>query len=185
MNRSARLLQVLTLTGLALASAPLHAGYQLGASPKVVFQATGSVMDLEGVGRTVNLQESPDSLTFVVPMKTVTTDNTLRDSHMHDTYAEVAKFPDLTLTVPRATLKLPAAAGEKVSKATITGTFTAHGVSQPVVVSYSAKRAESSTKVEATFDFDVSKHGIAIPNYLGVTVEPRMKAQVSLELLGG
>ena len=168
----------------ALLATPTLAGTTIKGSPSVKFEATGSVLDIEGTGSTVTMTDDGTTLTFTVPMATVTTDNDLRDDHMRNKYAEAAKFPNLTIAFPRANLKLPAKAGEKLSTS-VSGTFTAHGVSQPAMIAYTAKRGDTATKIEAKFGFDVSKHGIEIPNYLGVTVEPAMKATVVLELVDG
>lgn len=165
-------------------ASPAWAGLTLTGKPKVSFQATGTVMDMEGVGSTVKLADDGATLSFAVPMASVSTDNALRDDHMHNTYVEVAKFPDVVVSFDKAAFKLPAAAGEKL-KGSVSGTLTVHGVSQPVTVSYTAKRGEASTKVEASFSLDVSKHGIVIPEYLGVTLDPKMKATASLELIDG
>ena len=165
-------------------SAPAWAGLKVVGTPKVSFAATGTVMDMEGVGTTLTVADDGTTVTFTVPMKTVSTDNSLRDDHMHNTYLEVGKFPDVVVAVPKAEFKLPAAPGDKL-KGSVTGTFTAHGVTQPVKVNYAAKRGDAGTKVEATFDFDVSKHGIAIPSYLGVTLDPKMKGAATVELVDG
>jgi len=175
-------MRYLTLLPLLLSS-PAWAGYSVTGTPKVGFQATGSVMDMEGVGHSVTLADDGTNLAFTVPMATVTTDNSLRDEHMHDNYVEVAKFPNAVISFPRAAVKLPAGDGEKVS-GSVGGTFMVHGVNQPVSITYTAKRAKGVTKVDAKFAFDVSKHGISIPSYLGVTIEPAMTATVALELAG-
>ena len=168
----------------ALLAGPSLAGSTLTGTPRVTFEATGSVLDIEGTGSTVTITDDGTTLTFTVPMATVTTDNDLRDDHMRNKYVEIATFPNVTLSFPKANLKLPAKSGEKLSTS-VSGTFTAHGVSQPASIAYTAKRGATSTKIEAKFGFDVSKHGIEIPNYLGVTVEPAMKATVNLELVDG
>jgi polyisoprenoid-binding protein YceI len=160
------------------------AGWSLSGTQKVSFEATGTVMDMEGSSDKLRLSETGDQVVFSVAMNTVSTDNDLRDDHMQNKYVEVAKFPDAVVSLPKAEFKLPAAAGEKV-KGTVKGTFTVHGVSKPVTVNYSAKRGDSSVKVEASFDFDVNQHGITIPDYMGVTIEPKMKAKASVELIDG
>ena len=175
-----------TLPALAIATllaAPSLAGTTLKGSPRVTFEANG-VIDIEGTGSTVTVADDGTTLMFTVPMATVTTDNDLRDDHMRNKYVEIAKYPNVTISFPKANLKLPAKPGEKLSTS-VSGTFTAHGVSQPASVAYTAKRGDGFTRIEAKFGFDVSKHGIEIPNYLGVTVEPAMKATVVLELVDG
>jgi polyisoprenoid-binding protein YceI len=174
----------LLLLAVATAAAPARAAMSITGTPKVSFDATGSVMDMQGVGKVVKLADDGQQLVFTVPMSTVSTDNAVRDDHMLRTYVEVAKFPEVSVSLPKAALTLPAADGEK-RKGAATGTFTARGISQPVTVSYSAKKVGGVTKLEASFQFDVSKHGIAIPDYMGVTIDPKMKASATVELIDG
>lgn len=174
----------LVLVALVTTPAPALAALTITGSPKVRFNATGTVMDMEGTGKVVKLADDGQQLVFTVPMASVSTDNTLRDDHMLNKYVEVATFPDVSVSLPKAALKLPAADGEKL-KGSAAGTFTAHGLSQPVTVSYTAKKTGAVTALEATFRFDVSQHGITIPDYMGVTIDPKMKAVATIELIDG
>lgn len=174
----------LVLVALVTAPAPALAALSVTGTPKVSFDATGTVMDMQGISKVVKLTDDGQQLVFTVPMATVSTDNALRDDHMLNKYVEVAKFPEVSVTLPKSALKLPAADGEKL-KGSATGTFTARGISQPVTVSYSAKKSGAVTKLEANFNFDVSTHGIAIPDYMGVTIDPKMKASATVELIDG
>jgi hypothetical protein len=52
-----------------------------------------------------------------------------------------------------------------------------------VSVEYTTSKTKTGWKVTGKFAFDVAAHGIAIPSYLGVTVDPKMKAEVTTDLV--
>lgn len=168
------------LLGAPLASAePLS----VAGKPKVTFSATGNpgFLDIEGETHDLRLADDGTDLVFSVGMKTVTTGIDLRDEHMNEKYVEVARFPEVNLAIPRAALALPANVGE-AKDGKVTARFTAHGVTRDVEVTYSVKRSKTGYRVQASFPFDVSAHGIAIPSYLSVTVDPKMQARVTFDL---
>jgi len=176
------------LLGLSLSLAPglAHAGMTASGKPKISFFATGSpgFLDIEGESSTLNVTDDGTRLTFSVPMTSVTTGIDLRDEHMNNEYVKVAQFPNATFSVAKADVKWPAALGESAT-GTIKATFNVHGVDRPVDVTYTAKKSKTGYRVTAKFDFDVASHGIAIPSYLGITVDPKMKADVTVDLVGG
>lgn len=179
MNRLALVALALTLPGLA------WAGLSTEGKPKIVFNATGSpgFLDIEGVSNTVTVADDGTNLTFTVPMKTVTTGIELRDEHMNDEYVQVATYPNAVLSLARAGVTWPAAAGQK-SSGKVAGDFNIHGKSQPVTVSYTAVKTAHGFRVSAGFDFDTDKASISIPSYLGVTIDPKMHADATLDLAG-
>ncbi len=150
--------------------------------PRVVFHAEGSpgFLTFEGVTRTLTLVDSEESLIFGVPMDTVETGIALRDQHLRETYVQTDQFPNATLTLARADVVFPAAGTRHEGE--LTGHFTAHGVDREVEVSYRIRERKGRFEVDATFPFDTSAHGIAIPAYLGVTIQPAMLAEVSVTL---
>lgn len=177
------------LAGLALAlgvltASPAWAGMTLTGTPKVVFNATGSpgFLDIEGVTNTVKVADDGTTLSFAVPMTTVSTGIELRDDHMNEHYVEVAKYPDVTMKIPKASVQWPANVGDSTS-GKVSGTFNVHGVDLPTEVSYTIKKGKTSSKVTAKFAFDTAKAGITIPAYLGITVDPAMTAEATLELV--
>ena len=167
-----------------LLAAPALAGPGIAGKPKVVFHAEGSpgFLTFDGVTRELAVTESGGNLVFTVPMNTVETGISLRDQHMRETYVQTARFPDVVLTVPKGEVQWPEEGGR--SEGTVQATFEAHGVSLSVPVTYDIKSAKGTFKIKATFPFDTSAHGIAIPEYLGVTIKPAMQAEVNLELTG-
>lgn len=172
---------------LAVASGTAEAGtLRLAGAPKVSFFAKGSpgALDIEGKTSVVVFTDDGTTLTFKVPMATVSTGIELRDQHMRDNYVEVAKYPEITLTLAKADVKWPAPDGEETS-GTVAGSFTTHGVTQPVEIAYSVKPGKKGMVVEASFPYDVTQHGIAIPSYLGVTIDPAQRVEVKITLADG
>ncbi|MCK6503120.1 YceI family protein [Myxococcota bacterium] len=180
MNLSAALLTL----GLVLSSAPAAAAFQVTGKPKVTFYAEGSpgALDIEGKSGELSLSDDGTTVTAKVPLASVSTGIDLRDDHMKNKYMAIATFPDLTLRFARAELKLPTDAGQSTT-GTLAATFNAHGVDQPVTVTYTVKKGKNAFEVDASFDYDISKHGVEIPSYLGITVDPAQNAKVRFEML--
>ena len=175
--------RIFCLAALFLTTAPpAWAGMTLKKS-KVVFNATGSpgFLTFEGVTKEATLTDDDGSLVFTVPMSSVDTGIALRDEHMRDTYVEVAQFPNAELKLTRAEVTWPEDGAK--SSGELKGGFTAHGVTVEVPVTYSIKNAKGTYKISASFPFNTQELGIAIPSYLGVTIDPAMTADVSLELV--
>lgn len=186
MTRSTLLRSFLAAAAIfALSTAPAWAGMAISGKPKVVFNAEGSpgALDIEGVTNTMTVADDGTTLTFTVPMSTVKSGIALRDDHMNNEYVQVAQFPNATLSFPKASVTWPANPGES-SKGTVQASFGVHGVQQPVTVNYDIKKDAAGYTVKAGFDLDASKHGIAIPSYLGITVDPKMKASATVSLVG-
>jgi polyisoprenoid-binding protein YceI len=163
---------------------PAHAGISVTGKPKVSFFAAGSpgALDIEGVTAALTAADDGTKLVFTVPMKTVSTGIDMRDEHMNEKFVEVEKFPNAVLTVSKADVQWPATLAETRS-GTVQAVFNIHGVDQPVGVAYTAQRTKTGYRVTAKFDFDASASNIAIPSYLGVTVDPKMHAAVKVDLI--
>jgi polyisoprenoid-binding protein YceI len=163
-----------------------QAGMTVSGKPKISFFAVGSpgFLDIEGESTVVTTADDGTKLSFVVPMSSVTSGIDLRDDHMNNEYVKVAQFPNATLTLAKADVKWPAALAESAT-GTVKGTFNVHGVDQPVDIAYTVKKSKTGYRVNAKFPFDVTTHGIAIPSYLGITVDPKMNADVQVDLVDG
>ncbi len=117
-------------------------------------------------------------------MTTVDTGISMRDSHMNEHYVEVAKFPNAILTLAKTDVLWPATLGEE-KKGTVKATFNIHGQDQAVNVAYAVKKSKTGFQIKANFNYDTAASGIAIPSYLGVTVDPKMRAEVTTDLVDG
>lgn len=184
MTRSFRNLLVATalVGGLALPTLAA-AGLKTTGKPAVSFFAEGSpgFLDIEGTTSSLTTADDGTTLTFTVPMSTVKTGIDLRDDHMNNEYVQIAQYPNAVMTIKKADVKWPDATTAKTS-GTVAGTFTFHGQGQPVNIAYNASKTSAGMKVSASFKFDCSKSGVTIPAYMGVTVDPKMEAKVTLEL---
>lgn len=170
---------------IALMGLAALAGPSLEGKPKVVFHAEGSpgFLTFEGTTRRLELASDDTTLTFTVPMDTVQTGIALRDEHMRDKYVQTATYPNVVLTLPRADVAWPAA-GQR-TEIELQGTFEAHGVEKTVPVTAQLRERKGLVEVRASFPFDTTEHGIAIPSYLGVTIKPEMRAEVQLTVEPG
>lgn len=171
--------------GIALALAlPSHAGMQLEGKRKISFFAVGSpgFLSIEGKTEEITLEDDGTALTFTVPMDTVETGMGLRDSHMRKKFVQTDQFPNVTLVVQRDQVEWPSGA---TTKGTLTAAFTAHGVTKDVEVAYTVKEIKTGLRITAEFPFNTSEHGIEIPSYKLVEVDPAMRAEVTIEVTEG
>lgn len=161
------------------------AGMTIDGKPKVTFFASGSpgFLDIEGETNTMTLADDGTKLTFTVPMTTVKTGIDMRDEHMNEKYVEVGTYPNAILSFAKADIKWPVNVGES-STGTVASTFNVHGKDQPVSVSYTVSKTKTGYRVKAKFNYDAAASGIAIPDYMGITVDPKQRAEVSLDLAG-
>lgn len=171
------------LTGLVIASVALAAGTWTRASDaKITFSARGTAgFKLAGTTDQLSVADDGANLTFTVPLKTVKTGIDLRDRHMNDKYLETQKFPDATLVLPRAGLKVPSRDGE-TTQGEVTGKLTVHGVTRDQAVRYTAQRVDGAQRVSASFRMNFRDHGVNVPSYLGVTVKPDVEVQAAFSL---
>lgn len=165
---------------------PVYAAMRVDGKPKVSFFATGSPgwLDIEGVASSMSAADDGTKLTFTVPMTSVSTGIDMRDDHMNNEFVQVDKFPNAVLSFAKADVKWPAAGGP-ATDGTVNATFNAHGTDEAVSVTYNIQSGKTGYKVKAKFNFDASKHGISIPSYMGVTVDPKMRAEVTTDLVDG
>ncbi len=173
---------LLALVTAALGSAPALAAPAVTGTPKVGFVATGGMLipDIEGTTSALTVANDGTALLFTVGLSNLTSGIDLRDEHMKGKYLEVPSFPHATLKIERSALSFPASGGEK-KKGKAAGSFTVHGVTQPVNVAYTLVKTNAGYKVDATFNLDLAKHGIPIPEYEMVSIEPGVVASASFE----
>jgi len=170
---------------LALATPSVaEAALKVDGKPTVTFFAVGSpgFLDIEGVTNTLSASDDGTRLVLSVPMTTVKSGIALRDEHMNEKYVETGKFPNVTIGLAKADVKWPVNVGE-AHEGVVKAVFNAHGVDVPVDVSYRVSKTKTGFRVKAQFPFDTAAHGIAIPSYLGVTVDPKMRAEATVDLI--
>jgi len=165
-------------------STPAMAAFQVDGKPKVSFFAKGSpgALDIEGKSAELAISDDGTTLTCTVGLTHLYTGIELRDEHMRDKFLEVGTFPNATLSIARADLQLPTDLGQS-TQGTVQGSFTAHGVTKPVTISYSLKKSKTGYAVDASFDYNASDFGIAIPSYLGITIDPAQKIRARFDMI--
>ena len=148
---------------------------------KVSFSCSGpGGLRIEGTGSELQTADKGGALVLTVPLSKVSTGIGVRDTHMHDKYLEVAKYPNAELVVPRAGLKFPSD-GSSVD-ASAPGTMTIHGTSRPVTFHYKAVRKGTAYDVQGDVHVNMNDYGIPTPSYLGITVKPPVDISVSFRL---
>ncbi len=163
----------------AATTVPADAGAAITAQPgaRVSFTASGPA-GMKIVGTTSELATTDDgqTITVTVALAHLTTGIELRDKHMRERYLEVQAYPTTTLTIPRASLSIPAPG------ATQTGdppaTVTLHGQTRPASFHYSATNEGGNLRVDATLHLNMRDFGVTVPTYLGVTVKPDVDIDV-------
>ncbi len=163
---------------------PADAAVGISGKPKVSFFAAGSpgALDIEGASSDLRVSDDGTMLVFTVAMASVHTGIDMRDEHMNAKFVEIGKFPDAILTVGKADILWPMTLAE-AKTGTANATFNIHGADQPVTLEYTIQKSKTGHRVRTKFSFDVTKSGIAIPDYLGITVDPKMHAQVTVDLI--
>jgi polyisoprenoid-binding protein YceI len=150
---------------------------------RVTFVATGPAgMKIEGTTPDLKVSSTDANVVVTVPLSNLSTGISLRDRHMKDIYLEVGKFPETTLTIARAQLKVPPK-GAAV-QADVPATLTLHGQSKPVSVHYDA-RSDAALVVTGRLHVVMTDFGITVPSYLGVTVKPDVDVNATFKLPGG
>ena len=178
--RPALVAALLLLPGAALAGMRIETTI---APPAVKFNANGEPGALDIDAKTADCAVADDgtTLTFTVKLDTVSTGIDLRDEHMKEKFLQTAQYPDAVLKFAKAAIVWPTETGKKVT-GTLDGTFTAHGKDEAVKVKYDVQRTKTGWKVTSSFPFNSSNHGIEVPAYLGITVDPAMTAKAVLYL---
>ncbi len=163
-----------------------HAAMKIEGKPKISFFAVGNpgFLDIEGVSNTMTVVDDGTKLVFTVPMASVKTGIDLRDEHMNDKYVVQGKYPDAILTLAKADVQWPTEVG-KATDGKVKATFNIHGQDQAVDVEYNNRKSKTGWRVSAKFNYDTSASGIEIPSYLGVSVEAKQRAEVTIDLIDG
>ncbi len=145
---------------------------------KAHFHASGPAgMGIEGNTTDVSVADDGTTLKVIVALGNITTGISLRDDHTRNKYLEVGKFPNATLSVPRASLKFPADGG--TTSGDVQGTMNIHGHDKAVTLHYAAAKKGASITIAGTTPLDITDFGINVPSYLGVTVKKDITVDIS------
>jgi hypothetical protein len=115
-------------------------------APALTFFVKGPVgFDINGKFSGLKVADDGTKITFSAPLNTISTGIEKRDNHAKETL-EVNKFPTVTVTVTKASLKFPADGKELTAKAQ--AEVKLHGVTKSVPLTYTVKRKGSVYKVD-------------------------------------
>ncbi len=164
---------------------PTFADAKLGGAsgPQVTFTAVGPAgLKIEGKSNELSVSEDGTNVTIAVPLGNLKTGIDLRDKHMREKYLEVAKYPNAELSVPRASLKVPASGS---ASGAAQGTMKIHGKTKSVTFNYTASRSGAKFDVAGDVHVNINDYGIEVPSYLGVTVKPDVAITVKFSAVDG
>lgn len=153
------------LTVAAVASAKYKAE-----SPKIQMHAKGPAgMSIDGTSSTLNISEDDTSVTFTTFLNTIDTKNSKRNDHMQKRLGHAKNKDGNDVEAFAIKLSVPKDKVDTKKGGTVSGTLTFHNQSKPVTVKYDV----SGKHIHATFDFDVTKHGISEED---LCFEPKTKS---------
>lgn len=109
--------------------------------------------------------------TFRVKLDQFKTGMSQRDKHMREKYLQTSIYPEAVFTLD----KMLGAAGTRKG---FTGILDLHGVKKKIegTVVFDASKAETE------FSIDITKYGIAVPEYSGLTVGKNVTIKVQIPL---
>jgi len=169
LSKPARLISLSIVSATVLVAAVASAKLAKAGGGTAGFHAGGPAgMSIDGTSSDVNVADDGSTVTITVGLSALTTGISLRDKHMKDAL-ETDKYATTTLSVPRGSLKIPAAGASSSGDAG--GTMKLHGQSKAVTVHYTAKNDGGVISVTGNTTVNMSDFGIKPPSYLGVTVK--------------
>ncbi len=177
----------LLLAAILLAPSAALAGLRVEsgvAKPDIRFKANGEpgALDIDARTNDCTVTDDGTTLTFTVPLSNIKTGIDLRDEHMRDKFLQVGTYPNATLALAKANIAWPTELG-KHAEGTLDADFTAHGATKAVKVKYDVSKTKQGWKAKASFTYNTTDHGIAVPNYLGISVDALQQASAVVYLV--
>ncbi len=166
-----------TTTTLGAASAPLTGTWKVGSGSQagyrvqeVLFgQSTTAVGRTSSVtGQMVIAGPQVSSATFTVDMTTVHSDKSQRDDQFQTRIMDTAQFPDATFATTAPIPLSPVPANGVIIHVSATGNLTLHGVTRPVTVPLTARRAGNVIQVNGSIPVVFADYQIPNPSAAGV-----------------
>ncbi len=173
-RRRVYLLATALLTAGALAQAALQRN---GPVTLTVEASDNTVGPFGGTSTHLTVSHANGNLTLVSDLRQL--DMGLRDKAFEEEF-EVARFPNARLVIAESELVFPSS-GSTISD-TARGSFTLHGVTRQVVVTYRARRISASDYeiTNATFAFDYTDFNLDRICKLGVCVDEDVTIRLPL-----
>ncbi|MCU0690961.1 MAG: YceI family protein [Polyangiaceae bacterium] len=148
----------------------------------VAFSATATGgLKIRGTTSELAVNGDNSQIRITVPLAGLDTGIGLRNKHMRK-YLETEKYPNAVLVVEKSALKIPSDGGE--SSGSASGTLTLHGQTMPITFKYNSKRGGDRYNVAGAASIDIRSFGIAVPNYLGISVRPNVDIDAKFGIKG-
>ena len=110
----------------------------------------------------------------------------LRDTHLRETYLEVARGKQYRYAVLTGiTLAAPLPLGATRHETRFSATLSLHGVEQAVAGEAELSRRDETIRVQAAFPLSIEAYDIPPPRYLGVGVRDEVNVRVTFDAVGG
>ena len=152
-------------------------GTQLGDFRGNTHQVSGEmVVDPTKDGATVHLTVSVD-------LRTLTSDNALRDQHMHKDLLEVDRFPRAVFTAGK--FRAAPGASKESGDGTLSGVLTLHGIERPVSLPIRFTMNGTTLQGEATLGVRLTDFNMTPPRLLGLKVRDQVTLQIHLVAANG
>jgi polyisoprenoid-binding protein YceI len=166
-------------TGYALET-PIAAG-----SGSSEFLAVGKPSFLKIVGKgkgpegTLSVTDGKATGNFTVDLKSLSTDNTMRDKHMKEKYLQTEQYPTAEFHLNSLKTDKPLDKGDVALKdVPFEGTFKLHGVEKPVNGTADVSVEKGTLVGVANFSVKLTDYKIDIPKFAGITVAEDVKVTV-------
>jgi len=121
---------------------------------------------------------------FKVPVKSLDTDNDLRDEHLQgDGWLDAKKSPFLHFEITEVVLGKKSSTELKQGKETkvqVKGNFTAHGITKPIIANGKVKWSGNEIRVKADFPVVLTDHDISVPSIVRLKVANEIAVSVDL-----
>ena len=177
------LISKLTMVAVTVGASLSFAGWSKTGESIAQFQGSGPAgFKIEGKTKDVDVKDDGKNITVIVKLTTLETGIGLRDDHMRNKYIDVAKYPDATLTLPTASVKLE---DGKTNEGEASGTFGVHGKTKNIPFKYKASCKVGVCDIEGNADINLKDYDINVPSYLGVTVKPDIKVKATFQMKNG
>ncbi len=120
---------------------------------------------------------------LTVDLASLDTGIALRNTHMRDTYLEVARGSGFDAARLQSITLGSATATSATGRVPFTARLTLHGMEHPVTGQAEIRRSGGTVRVDARFPVSLPSFGIASPRYLGVGVRDEVEVRVTFDAI--